>query len=32
MTASRNRKGLDAFDILLFLSLVLVGSSPLFMR
>jgi hypothetical protein len=28
----RNRGGVDVFDILLFLALVCVGTSPLFMR
>jgi hypothetical protein len=27
-----NRKGVDVLDILLFLALVCVGTSPLFMR
>jgi hypothetical protein len=29
---ARNRRGLDLFDILLFLALVCVSTSPLFMR
>ena len=31
-SVARDRKGLDAFDILLILALVFAGTSPLFLR